>query len=170
MRSAIFSLSVLVLAVSLPTAHAGSDPTLPLRKGGLWELKTSMDEGNGPREQVMKLCLTDEMEKSTVAASISQHKEACASYAIKPSATATVVEADCIFNKRKVLSTTTMTGDFASSFEVKIESATSDPEAKDQTVVVKRTIVQTGKYLSASCGELKPGEAQGADGQRMMVQ
>ena len=163
--------STLVLGVlCAQAAETGTAPTLPMRKAGLWELKTSMDEGNGPREQVLKLCLNDEMEKTTVNASIAQHKEACTSYDIKPAATTTVVEADCIFNKRKVLSTTTMTGDFKTSFEVKINSTTSNPEAKDQSVVIKRTILQTGKYLSDSCGELKPGEAEGPDGKRIMVQ
>ena len=141
-----------------------------MRKAGLWELKTSMDEGKGPMDQVLKLCLSDEMEKNTVNSSMAEHKANCASYDIKAAAAATVVEADCIFNKRKVVSTTTMSGDFKSAFEVKIDSTTSNPEAKDQSVVIKRTILQTGKFLSDSCGELKPGEAEGTDGKRILVQ
>ena len=63
-----------------------------------------------------------------------------------------------------------MSGDFKTAFEIKIQSTTSDPQKKDQSVVVKRTITQLGKYLGDSCGELKPGEAQAADGTRILVQ
>lgn len=170
MRFSDYLFTVLALTVSITAATAGDEPALPTRKAGLWELKTAMDEGKGPREQVIKLCLSDEMEKSTVTASISEHKANCSSYDIKPSADGTVVQADCIFNKRKVLSTTTMSGDFKTSFEVKIDSTTSNPEAKDQSVVIKRTITQSGRFVSDSCGGLKPGEAEGPDGNRIMVQ
>lgn len=161
------SLAALVPAVSLAVAEP---PSLPMRKAGLWELKTSMDESGGPREQVMKMCISEDMERNTVAASMTEHKERCTTYDIKPGENATVVEADCVFSTRQVVSTTTMIGDFKSAFEVKIESTTSDPTAKQQSIVVKRTIVQNGKYLSDTCGDLKPGEAETADGQRVMVQ
>lgn len=164
------SLVILALAAAAIGVQAAETSELPLRKAGLWELKTSMDEGQGPREQSIKLCLSGEMETNAVKNSIAEHKAACAAYQIKPSSSATVVEADCIFNKRRVLSTTTMSGDFKTAFEVKIESTTSDPEAKDQSVVVKRTILQSGKFLSDGCGDLKPGEAEGPDGKRVMVQ
>lgn len=160
---------LLPLLPATTTAFA-DPPALPMRKAGLWELKTSMDEGNGPREQVMKMCISEDMERTTVAASLAEHRERCTTYDIKPGEASTVVEADCVFSTRKVVSTTTMTGDFKTAFEVKIESTTSDPTAKQQSIVVKRTIVQNGKYLSDTCGELKPGEAETADGQRIMVQ
>jgi hypothetical protein len=161
------SLATIVPAASLATAEPLS---LPTRKAGLWQLKTSMDEGNGPREQIMKMCISDEMERNTVAASMAEHQTHCTAYNIKPGESSTTVEADCVFSTRKVVSTTTMTGDFKTAFDVKIESTTSDPTAKQQSIVVKRTILQQGKYLSDTCGDLKPGEAESADGQRMMVQ
>lgn len=167
-------LSTLVLAVIGPLYAGAADgqpeATLPMRKAGLWELKTSMDEGNGPREQSLKMCIDDQMERNTVLASVSEHKANCTNYNIQGKETETLVEADCVFNKRKVVSTTHMLGDFKTAFEIQIESTTSDPEAKEQTVVVKRTIKQNGKYLAENCGELKAGEAEGADGKRMLVQ
>lgn len=153
-------------------AMAASDDaiTLPERKAGLWEMKTTMDEGNGPQDQTMKMCIDERMEKNTVVASISDHKTNCSTYNVKADNGSTTVDADCIYNKRKVLSTTTMSGDFKTAFEIKIQSTTSDPEKKDQSVVVKRTITQLGTYLGDACGDLKPGEAQSADGTRILVQ
>ncbi len=141
-----------------------------MRKAGIWEMKTVMDEGFGPRDQTMKLCIDQKMEETTAQTSVAEHKINCSKYDVKAADGKTVVEADCMFNARKVVSTTTMSGDFKTAFEIKIDSTTSDPEAKAQSVVVKRTITQTGKYLAESCGDLKPGEAEGPDGKRVMVQ
>jgi hypothetical protein len=35
---------------------------------------------------------------------------------------------------------------------------------------VKRTIIQEGKFAGDACGDLKAGEAMGADGHKIMVQ
>lgn len=155
---------------ALAAASDEAAPTLPERKAGLWELKTIMDEGNGPHDQTMKLCVDGQMEKNTVSASVLEHKANCTTYDIKAAGGNTTVDSDCLYNGRKVMSTTNMSGDFKSAFEIKIESTTTDPEQKAQSVVVKRTITQVGKYVADSCGNLKPGEAEAADGTRILVQ
>ena len=173
MRTSAFPLVTMLLFAMpaiLQAAEPDSNAKLPSRKAGLWELKTSMDEGNGPIDQIMKLCVDGHMEANTVTASMQQHKENCSSYQIKPDAGSVTVDADCMFNERKVVSSTKMAGDFQSAFEIKIDSATSDPQAKDQSIIIKRKITQSGKYLGESCGELKPGEAEGPDGKRVLVQ
>ena len=167
-------LSVCISLVSLAaavTSAAAESATLPTRKAGLWELKTSMDEGGGPRDQTMKLCIDADMERSTAAASLTDHKEKCTRYDIKKDGDAVVIEGECTYDIRKVSSTTRMTGDFKSAFDVKIESVTSGSETnRDQTTSVKRTITQKGTYLAESCGDLKAGEAEGSDGARFLVQ
>lgn len=172
MRSRMLFLASLPLFLSVTALPAASNDavTLPERKAGLWEMKTTMDEGNGPRDQTMKMCIDERLEKNTVLASISDHKANCSSYDVKAEQGVTTVDAECIYNQRKVSSSTTMSGDFKTTFEIKIESTTSDPEKKDQSVVVKRTITQQGKFLGATCGDLKPGEAQAADGTRILAQ
>ncbi|MBY0559594.1 DUF3617 family protein [Hyphomicrobium sp.] len=166
-------LLALLPVIAFSASSASSDDaqaTLPERKAGLWELKTVMDEGNGPRDQSMKLCVDGQMEKNTVSASVLEHKANCTSYDIKSAGGATEVNSDCLYNGRKVMSTTNMSGDFKSAFEIKIQSTTTDPEQKAQSVVVKRTITQVGKYVGESCGDLKAGEAEASDGTRMLVQ
>jgi len=172
MRSRILFLASLPLFLASPVWPAASDDavTLPERKAGLWELKTVMDEGNGPRDQTMKLCIDAQMEKNTVRSSVAEHKANCSTYNVKTGNGSTTVDSDCLYNQRQVMSTTTMSGDFQTAFEIKIQSTTSDPEKKNQSVVIKRTITQLGKYLGDACGDLKPGEAQSADGTRILVQ
>lgn len=158
-------------ALAYPFGAMSFAEDLPKRKAGLWELKTTMDEGRGPREQMLKICISDDMEANTVKASIAEHKQNCQTYDIKKTGEKTVVDAKCVFNGRNVESTTAMSGDFAKAFNVTINSrATDTQDSTGQTFVVQRTITQAGTYLSDSCGALKPGEAAGPDGNAIMVQ
>lgn len=166
----ISSFALLSFALSFAAHSEDSAPSLPTRKAGLWELKTVMDEGNGPRDQTLKICIDDRMERNTVSASVADHKANCSKYDVKAENGTTVTDAECIYNQRFVVSKTTMSGDFAKTFEIKIASTTSDPNAKEQSVVIKRTITQTGSYVGESCGDLKGGEAMGADGSKIAVQ
>jgi len=168
-----FRLRALLLAASLVTlqgtnASAG-DGQLPLRKAGLWELSTTMDEGLGPKDQTLTMCIDADMERTTAAASDEEHNKQCSKYEIRREGESTIVDMSCQYASRHVASRTEMSGDFNSSFEVKIESTTSG-EQNQQTVSVKRTILQKGKYLGESCGDLVGGEAKGADGNRILVQ
>lgn len=142
---------------------------LPERKAGLWELHTVMDEGLGPKDQTLTLCVDADLERNTVAASGVEHTNQCSKYEVKRDGDKTVVDMSCQYASRHVISRTEMTGDFQSALLVKIESTTSG-EHNGQSVAVKRTITQTGKYLGESCGDLAGGEAKGSDGTRVMVQ
>lgn len=166
-----------IAACALTLAFAAMQPLtadvakLPERKAGLWELKTSMDEGMGPRENSMKLCIGAQMEANTVLASMEEHKRNCSKYEIKTSNGITTVDASCNFNDRLVSSTTEMSGDFQKTFSVTINSTTSDQTpGEPRTIVVKRTIKQQGTYLGESCGDVAPGQAITPDGSKVMVQ
>lgn len=155
----------------LGTAAAVADETLPARKAGMWDIKTSMDEGRGPREQAMKLCISAEMEANTIQASLAEHKKNCEKYDIKTDAGKTVVDMICSFNGRHVESLTEMEGDFSKSFKIRIASTTADTrESTQQTITVKRVILQDGTYLGESCGDLRGGEALAPDGTKVLVQ
>ena len=143
--------------------------SLPERKAGLWELKTTMDEGQGPVERTLTMCVEADMERNTVIASLIEHTKQCSKYDISREGDKTVVDMSCRFDTRNVQSRTEMSGDFQSALLVKIESTTSG-EHRGQSVAVRRTITQTGRYLGESCGDLTGGEAMGSDGTRVMVQ
>lgn len=130
-----------------------------------------MDDGSGRRDQKLKICIDDTMERTTVASSIAEHKANCKSYEIEKAEGVTTVDAECEFNKANVRSHTVMSGDFQMAFKVRIESSTwRSGDDAGQTRIVKRTIEQTGTYAGPSCGELQPGEAAGTDGQKVLVQ
>jgi hypothetical protein len=165
------------LPVALAVSMAGlafspslaDDARMPERKAGLWHMATTMDEGKGPVAQDLTICIDADMERTTVAASTDEHSKQCSKYAITKQGENTVVEMSCQFSGRQVESKTELSGDFNAAFQVKIESTTSG-EQNSQSVSVRRTISQTGKYLGEDCGELAGGEAKAPDGTRVMVQ
>lgn len=147
------------------------DAKLPERRAGLWEMTTSMDEGRGPSEQSMKICIDAEMERNTVRHSMEHQRKNCSSYNVENGDGKTTVDAECTFNERRVNSRTVMSGDFNKTFYVEINSTTSDRnESTGQTFTVKRAIKQTGKYLDEACGDLKPGQAVAEGGEPIFVQ
>lgn len=164
--------STLLALSTTSLSAAGSDNIeLPTRKGGLWEMTTVMDEGGGPREQTMRMCVEKDMEFNSVHSSIIEHLQNCKKYDVKKSPEITTIDADCKFNGADVSSFTEMRGDFAKSFEVKIKSTTVPPMSQSgKTVPIKRTISQQGTYAGEACGDLQPGEAMGSDGKKYLVQ
>jgi Protein of unknown function (DUF3617) len=165
-KSVIFLGAALFAGFAAPAAMAGE---LPTRKGGLWQQKTTMDQGDGPRDHTLTICIDEKMERQTAAASVKHHKDNCSKYEIKVVDGTTNVEAECVFNKRPLSSSTQMSGDFATTFNIKIENRTTLSD-RGQTRIMKRTIEQAGSYLNEDCGELKPGEAMGSNGEKVLVQ
>ncbi len=161
-------LTLIAITVSGAALHA-SDSPLPLRKAGKWEQKTVMEEGGQKQEQTLTICIDAGMERNTALASDADHKSQCSKYEVKRDGDEVVIDATCKVNGRDVDSRTEMSGDFQSTFDVKISSTTSGIQ-ESQTVSINRLIEQRGKYLSESCGELKAGEAMGTDGTKVMVQ
>jgi hypothetical protein len=161
-------LNVIAAGLAL-TASAVAADDLPLRKAGQWEMKTVMEEGGKKHEQTLTMCIDGDMERNTAAASNEEHKKSCSKYEVKKTGGGVIVDATCNMNGRDVESRTEMSGDFQTAFEVKIDSTTSGIDGA-QSVSIKRAIVQQGKYLGESCGELKAGEAMGSDGSKIMVQ
>lgn len=162
---------VLVIAAALACLSAPSFASeLPQRQPGKWKLSTEMDEGRGPIKQTLTMCITEAMEKATIESSATEHKSNCSRYDIKKDGDMTVVEADCAYAVDKVTSRTEMSGDFKSSFAVKIESTTVTQPPSGKAMTRHRKINQTGEHLGTDCGDIKPGEAIAEDGSRVMVQ
>lgn len=168
--AAIALIGAAVLVTADPRAEDA--PDLPLRKAGLWELQTQTDEGRGPHQQQLTMCIGEEMERKTVSASRAEYRSNCENYEVKKTASATTVDATCTVDMRQTTTHTELAGDFQTAFSVKIESRTSGfaPRAQGgQPVNVERKIVQNGKYLGESCGDLQAGEAKAADGRTVIV-
>lgn len=168
---AVLVAAATVCGTALSTAEETLD--LPLRRAGLWEVRTQTDEGNGMRSQDLTMCIGDAMERTAVRTSGAANRANCSKYEVKKTSDGTTVDAQCTYDDRKVTSRTELHGDFTSVFKVKVESTTSGNAPKAQgghPVNVHRIILQEGKYLGESCGDLKAGEAKTAIGSTVTVQ
>lgn len=160
-----------VFGTTLATAEESLD--LPLRKAGLWEVRTQTDEGKGMRSQDLTMCIGDAMERTAVRTSGAENRANCSKYDVKKTAGGTTVDALCTYDARKVSSRTELHGDFTTVFKVMVDSTTSGNAPRAQgghPVNVHRIILQEGKYLGESCGDLQAGEATTADGGTVTVQ
>jgi hypothetical protein len=162
--------AVLLLTTLLQAPASASDGDLPQRQPGKWKLQTEMDEGRGPIKQSLTMCITEEMEKNTAAASANEHKTNCSRYDVKKDGDKTIVDAECAYAVDKVTSHTEISGDFKTSFTVKIDSKTITTPPTGKPIQRERKIDQSGEHLGDDCGDIKPGEAVTEDGSRVMVQ
>jgi hypothetical protein len=171
--SFVVLLAMVALASSVAIADAGDQLDLPLRKAGLWDVRTQTDEGQGVKEQRLKLCIGEQMERDTVRVSGEQNRINCPKYVVNKSAVGTIVDASCVYDDRKVITHTELSGDFKTTFKVKVESSVAGNAPKAQggaPVDVTRTILQDGTYVGTDCGSLSAGDAQTVDGQTVTVQ
>ncbi len=165
-----FTVFVLVLSALLPARALAADGELPQRQPGKWKLQTEMDEGRGPIKQSLTMCITEEMEKNTAAAALSEHKSNCSRYDVKKDGDTTIIDSECAYAVDKVTSRTEASGDFKTSFKVDIVTTTITTPPSGKPLQRERRIKQTGEMLGADCGDIKPGEAVTEDGNRVMVQ
>lgn len=170
MRITFAFLLAFLLGLSAPLTAFAEKTTLPTRAAGKWHIDTTMDEGKGPKKQSLTMCVDEQMEKTTAHASLREHQANCTKYEIKKVDSKVVVDAVCKYGRADVESRTEMKGDFKKAFTVKISSTTVVPTSEGQSRAIKRTIDQVGKHLGADCGDLKPGQAMGTDGDKILVQ
>lgn len=173
-RFPLHAIAALALLVGSAQLHAAEQTVeLPLRKAGLWDVRTETDEGRGVSKQALTMCIGEQMEQDTVRAGMTDNRSNCSRYEIKKAGDAVTVDAACTYDERQVTNHTELKGDFKTSFLVTVESSTQGKAPRSmggQPVDVQRKIRQEGKYLGESCGELKAGEAKTADGQLVTVQ
>lgn len=160
----------LALSVLLQAPALAVDGELPQRQPGKWKLQTEMDEGRGPIKQSLTMCITEELERNTAATSASEHKANCSRHDVKKDGETTIVDSECAYAVDKVTSHSEMTGDFKTSFAVKITTTTVTQPPSGRAMTRERKISQTGERLGSDCGDIKPGEAVTEDGNRVMVQ
>src|SRR3954462_6107357 len=117
-QSVCFYVAVVLLACSAPDAGAVD---LPVRKAGLWELKT-VRTGSPVPDITMQHC-TDESTDKEMASSFSPAtKELCSKQDIQKTATGYVSDSVCTIAGMTITSHSEISGDFNSAYTVKSTS------------------------------------------------
>jgi hypothetical protein len=146
--------AVLVAAAVLaaPLALDAQTIELPTARAGLWEVSMEMMAGVPPVKTQM--CIDGTMNREMMAQTLKNVGQDC-KMDLKRQGSTYVMDTDCKVSGMTVKTKSTMTGDFQSSYTVRIEG-TMDPGGGKPAMPVSMT--QTAKWKSADCGSLKPGD------------
>ena len=164
MKNLFLSLSTLALSVFsvFPVLPAVAADGLPPIKPGLWEVETSMD---GEGMEKMKQCMSADSIRQLSAAGEKMGGMKCTPLKTTKSDSAYTTSIECDMLGSKMVSTSTMKGDFNSQFTVDSKTSFTPPLMGQSGSVAK----STAKYLG-DCGEgMKPGDAVFSDGTKINV-
>jgi len=151
-QSVSFCVAVALLA-AYPAPDAGA-VELPLRKAGLWELKT-MRAGSSVPDMTMQHC-TDASTDREMATSFSPaSKELCSKQDLQKTATGYVSDSVCTVAGMTITSHAEITGDFNSAYTVK---STSHSQGGPAAVPRDSTTTIEAKWLGACKSDQKPGD------------
>ena len=146
-----FCLAACLFAALAPDARAVE---LPVRKAGLWEMKT-MRTGSPAPEMTIQHC-TDETTDREMASTFSPvSKEMCSKQDVQKTATGYVSDSVCSVAGMSITSHAEITGDFNSAYTVK---STSHSERGPAAVPRDSTATIEAKWLGACKPDQKPGD------------
>ena len=152
------------LLAALPVLDARA-VELPVRKAGLWEMKT-MRAGSPVPEMTMQHC-TDETTDREMSASFSPaSKEMCSKQDTQKTATGYVTDSVCAVAGMSITSHSEMTGDFNSAYTVK---STSHSQGGPAAVPRDSTTMIEAKWLGACKSDQKPGDIVMPGGIKMNI-
>jgi hypothetical protein len=126
---------------------------IPPRKAGEWKIEMSR-AGSAAPLMTMKLCLDANTDKALMAAGIGIAGDQCATTNMSNGGGVMSFDSACDFGKMKTKSHTEISGDFQSSYTMKITSDnTGGPAMMPKHSEMTQTATWTGE-----CSGLKPGE------------
>jgi hypothetical protein len=165
----LVTILVTAAAAAFATTIAAGAQTLdlPARKAGLWDMKTVTEAPPGLPSLSTQMCIDAATDKEVMNFGLKLSKDSCKRYDIKRAGKAWVIDADCNFGPVKSTTKTTVTGDFQSSIELRIEGTSEGiPGTKGPQPTV---ITQTAKWVSACANGMKPGDMVLPGGLRVNV-
>lgn len=155
-------LSAAVLAAAVAPSSA-EQVEFPSRKTGYWEIRMVDDAGSGMPAMAVHACIDAASDKAMMATGLSMTKDMCPKMDMKRDGNAIVIESECKVAGMTSASKTVMTGDFQSSYTVKITGSIDGMPAiaGGKKTPEKMAMTQTAKWLSDKCPDgVKAGDMQ----------
>jgi hypothetical protein len=158
-----------VIALALLMAAASTAAELPTRKAGLWEIKTTSDDGSAP-PQVMQQCIdaaTDKQMNQQFGASAGV---ICSKNDIKKSGSTIVADATCNFAGATTTTHAVYTGDFNSAYTAKVTTTIEGGAAKTMPGLAgPKNSTMEAKWLGVCKPGQKPGDIVTAEGMKLNI-
>jgi hypothetical protein len=151
--------SLLVLAF-FPTIALAAE--LPSRKPGLWEVKTSFENGNVPA-QVIRQCVDASTDQMMQARSVGSSQRDCSKRDMQRSGNTITIDSTCTVGGKTRTSHVVITGSFDSAYTMTLTSQSEGAPAgsKSMTMAVK--------WIGACAADQKPGDMIMADGRKINI-
>jgi hypothetical protein len=145
---------IALVAAAMPLPALAFD--IPPRKAGQWKIEMQLP-GPGKMNMVTELCLDANTDQQLMSAGIGMTSDCTTS------GSSTVFDSVCTFGGMKTKSHVELTGDFQSSYSMKI---TSDIEGGPANMPKHTEMTQTATWQGA-CNGLQPGEMLMPGGMKM---
>ena len=167
MRSVAILLTAAGAAVAATIAAHAQAIDLPTRKPGLWDMKMVTEKPAGIPGFRAQMCIDAATDKDLFDFGLKMSKDSCRRYEVKRTGSAWLIDADCNIGPVKSATKTTISGDFQSSIDARIEGLTEGlPGTKGPQATL---ITQTATWTSACSNGMKPGDIVLGGGLRMNV-
>jgi hypothetical protein len=166
MRQSVSFWMAAALVAAWPAVDAGA-VELPVRKAGLWELKTAR-VGSPVPDMTMQHC-TDANTDKEMASFSPASKEMCSKQDLQKTATGYVSDSVCTIAGMTITSHAEITGDFNSAYTVKSNSDhRGGPAGTPRNSTMSVTTIEA-KWLGACKPDQKPGDIIMPGGIKMNV-
>jgi hypothetical protein len=150
------SILLLICATAAPAAD------LPSRKPGLWQVKTRIENSNGP-EQDVRQCIdgaTDQMIQSSAGPFSAV---ACPERAVQRSENAIVIDSSCTVGGKPATAHADVTGSFDSAYTMTVTAQSGDfPDGKMIMTI-------EGKWLGPCAADQRPGDIVMGNGMKINI-
>ena len=167
MRRVAILLTVAGAAMAATVAARAQAIDLPARKPGLWDMKMVTEKPAGIPGFSAQMCIDAATDKDLFDFGLKMSKDSCRRYEVKRKGSAWIIDADCDIGPIKSATKTTISGDFQSNIDVRIEGTTDGlPGTKGPQPTL---ITQTAKWTSACVNGMRPGDISLGGGIRMNV-
>lgn len=155
----VATISLLVLALLPMTALAAE---LPSRKPGLWEIKTSFENGNIPA-RVIRQCVDASTDQMMQAHSVGSSQRECSKRDVQRSGDTITIDSTCAVGGKTRTSHIVITGSFDSAYTMTLTSQGEGAPAGG------RSMTMAVKWIGPCAADQKPGDMIMADGRKINI-
>jgi Protein of unknown function (DUF3617) len=150
-------------------AVAAQTLDLPTRKPGLWETRMVTEKPEGGPAITSRMCIDAATDREMMEFGLKMSRGNCKRFDMRRAGATWVIDAECAFGPLKSVTKTTISGDFQSAVNVRIEG-TSEGMPGMGGGPQPTLMTQTATWKAASCGDgMQPGDVSLGNGMKMNV-
>jgi hypothetical protein len=161
-------LAAAAAAMAVTFAARAQTIDLPPRKPGQWTMKMATEKpANGPGFSA-QMCIDAATDRDMMNFGLKMSQDSCKRYEVKRAGKGWVIDAECTFGPVKSATKTTISGDFQSDINVRVEGTTEGmPGAGSGPQPT--LITQTAKWMGACSDGMRPGDIVLGGGIKMNI-